>query len=383
MSFEFKNEKEKGKAAGRAYVEGLGVGLEDSSYAAITELENVYAVLDTLTKNAAKNAENLQKKKQERQLSNLKTALELELICEQEYYEKLKEFRDKNLKYGTDSWYKCTEEIAAYNKRLMETIEKDQKTLLEKQEKLTKSLIGKESWLEKSSVRFKGMGEGGTDLVYKSTRLDNFKDEIGLLETYIQRLKELKELGNVPLGVFEDISKMSPEEGLLAINTILGANPASRAAFLSGYEQRNQKSETAAGLLAEILYGGGYTLGNSGEAALDSAKVSLGEHLEEIFEDVPQQYRDLGKESGLAFGSGFTQTLPEIMVEVRAAISSAVSGIFDRTGIVGQGNSGGVSTVNTFNNNYTFSAAKDTITQQLAAVKNAATLQRLRGGATE
>ena len=145
MSFEFKNEKEKGKMAGRAYVEGLGVGLEESSYAAITELENVYAVLDTLTKNAAKNAENLQKKRQERQLSNLKTARELEIICEQEYYEKLKEFRDKNLKYGTDTWYKCTEEIAAYNKRLMETIEKDQKALLEKQEKLTKSLIGKES----------------------------------------------------------------------------------------------------------------------------------------------------------------------------------------------------------------------------------------------
>ena len=249
MSFDFKSEKEKGRAAGRAFVEGLGVGLEESSYDAITELENVYAELETLTKNAAKNAENLKKKRQERQLNNLKTALELELICEQEYYEKLKAFRDKNLRYGTDSWYKCTEEIAAYNKRLMEALEKDQQKLLEKQQKLATSLVGKGGWLEQSSVRFKGMGENGEDLVYNSTRLDDFKDEIGLLEAYTLRLKELKALGNVPLGVFEDISKMSVSQGLEAINTILGADPATRTAFLSGYEQRSEKSRRRQGCL--------------------------------------------------------------------------------------------------------------------------------------
>ena len=383
MSFDFKSEKEKGKAAGRAFVEGLGVGLDEGSYAAITELENVYTVLETLTKNAAKNAENLQKKRQERQLSNLKTARELELICEQEYYEKLKEFRDKNLKYGTDSWYKCTEEIAAYNKRLMENLENDQKKMLEKQAKLADDLKGKNKWLDTSTVRFKGMGVGGSDLVYSSARLDDFRDEIGLLEAYTKRLKELKELGTVPIGVFEDIAGMSVADGLAAINAILGADAPSRAAFLSGYETRNQKSKTAAGLLAEILYGGAYTFGNPDVQVVDSAQVSLEEHLEKSFSDVPPKYRELGKESGLAFGDGFAQSLPEIMDEIRGAFSSAVRSIALGTGLAGQGASGGVSTVNTFNNSYTFSAAKDTITQQLAAVKNAATLQRLRGGALE
>lgn len=378
MSFDFKSEKEKGRAAGRAFVEELGVGLEESSYDAITELENVYAELETLTKNAAKNAENLKKKRQERQLSNLKTALELELICEQEYYEKLKAFRDKNLRYGTDSWYKCTEEIAAYNKRLMEALEKDQQKLLEKQQKLATSLVGKGDWLEQSSVRFKGMGENGEDLVYNSTRLDDFKDEIGLLEAYTLRLKELKALGGVPLGVFEDISKMSVSQGLEAINTILGADSATRTAFLSGYEQRSEKSKAAAGVLADILYGGGYSIDGTGQQAVNGAKVSLEEHIEKTFENVPQQYRDLGAEAGTAFGNGFAQSLPEIMEGVRLAISSAVGQI----GVFGQGAAGGISTVNTFNNSYTFSAAKDTITQQLAAVRNAATLERLRGGAS-
>ena len=68
MSFEFQkkiNDKDSinaGKILGKEIAEGMGIGLDDGSYNAITAIENVYVELETLTKNAAKNIEKLNKK---------------------------------------------------------------------------------------------------------------------------------------------------------------------------------------------------------------------------------------------------------------------------------------------------------------------------------
>ena len=130
---------EEGVALGKSIADGIGKGIEDSAQSAITAMEDVYVELETVTKNAAKNAENLEKKRQKRQLANLKNSLELELICEREYFEKLKKFRDENLRQGSDMWYKCTEEIAAYNQKLLEQAEAQYQKILEQRRTFKRS----------------------------------------------------------------------------------------------------------------------------------------------------------------------------------------------------------------------------------------------------
>ncbi len=261
MSFDFKNKniEDVGKTAGEAFAKGLGVGLGDESYHAITAAEGVYVELESLTKNAAKNAEKLAKKQQKRKLDNLKNALELELICEQEYYEKLKVFRDENLRQGSDAWYKCTEEIAAYNKRLLDETQKQYEKIMELRqelsEKLSQKLAGNEPWLVSEKVTFKGMGKNGTDLVYNDTELKNFREEVALLENYRDRLTELKNLGNVPQGIFSDIAKMSLEDGLKAASYILSADVKTRNEFFGAYAGHRSTADSVSAELLDILYG--------------------------------------------------------------------------------------------------------------------------------
>ncbi|MBR5155159.1 MAG: hypothetical protein IKW62_01580 [Clostridia bacterium] len=393
MSFDFQNKniKDMGKESGKSFVNGLGVGMTEESYQAITAMENIYVELESLTKNAAKNAEKLEKKRQERQLSNLKNALNLELICEQEYYEKLKIFRDENLRQGTDAWYKCTEEIAKYNKRLFDETQKQYEKLIELRDDLSKKLQGGEPWLKTGTVRFKGLGQNGTDLVYNDAELKNFREEIQLLENYRDRLTELKNLGNVPEGVLADIAKMSVEDGLKAANAILLADERKRETFFSGYAKHQTTADNISAELLGILYGSELEAEGIGSPSdIFKGYVATGnkqqedfvEILKASFEEVPESYYSLGEDAGGAFGEGFLSKIPEIMTTVRDYFTTVINQLAEQLVATlkqsAQNVVGGTS--NTYNTTYTFNSSKDTTTQQLAAARNAATLQRLRGG---
>ncbi len=382
MAFRFgkntdaRDAKEAGFELGRSIVKSIGGGIEDSAESAVTAMENVYVELDTVTKNAAKNAEKLEKKRQKRQLANLKNALELELICEREYFEKLKKFRDENLRQGTDMWYSCTEEIAKYNQRLIEEAEAQYKKILELRDDLSEKLRGNDPWSESSKVRFLGMGQNGTDLVYNETILDDFKEEIQLLEEYRRRIMELKALGSVPEGVFEDIGKMDIQSGLDAANAILLADESTRKNFLEGYKTREDLSQSVASDLLGIL-----KAEELREEGIQNADSFLG-ILTASFEEIPESYLALGEDAGEEFGSGFLAKIPEIMEETKNYFSAAIAEIAEKMSfaIKNTAQKTAASISNTYQTTYTFNSSRDTTTQQLNAARNADTVNRLRGG---
>ncbi len=382
MSFNFKdkNVKDMGKASGKAFLDGLGVGMSEDSYRAITAVEGIYVELESLTKNAAKNAERLAKKRQERQLDNLKNALELELICEQEYYEQLKVFRDENLRHGTDAWYKCTEEIAGYNQRLLDETRKQYEKIIALREELSEKLQGKEPWLKSTTTVFYGMGKNGSDLVYNDTELKNFREEIALLESYRDKLTELKNLGNVPQGIFTDISKMSVEDGLFALNTILSAEEKTRSEFFSGYIGHKLAADGVSAELSALLYGNETAADTSGTKG--KVQTSFATILQQSFDEVPESYYALGADAGEAFGEGFMTKIPQIMEQVRSYFAEAICELGNQISatIRQSAQSAAAGTSNTYNTSYNFNSSKDTTTQQLQAARNAATLNRLRGG---
>lgn len=400
MAFDFKNSKNAADPAawnsvGKMMASEIGVGLSENSYLAITALENVYVKLETVTKNAAKNAENLAKKRQKRELENLRTAKELELVTEQEYYEKLKEYRDKNLEQGTDAWFKCTEEIAAYNKKLLKEQEELQQKMAEKIIRLREELAERlkesdEPLVKTTKTTFKGMGVNGTDLVYRETGLKDFEEEIQLLEAFRDRVIELKNLGNIPDGIFAEIAGMDLEDGLKLASYLVAADSETRERFVKGYNDKTALAEGAAGQLNGILnaeklkeegiysaekFAEGFVKFNESE---DGGFIKI---LEKSFDCVPESYYTLGGQSGDAFGKGFVESIPQFMEQARSVILAEMQSIAAKISSVikdaaESASSGGTTT---YTSTYNFNSSQDTTTEQLRAAKNAAELERLRG----
>lgn len=380
---------------GKMIASGIGVGIDKNSYLAVTALENVYVELETLTKNAAKNAENLAKKRQQRELDNLKNALRLELISEQEYYEKLKKYRDENLRQGTDAWYKYTEEIIGYNKRLTDEAEKEQiriaETIFELQKDLEENLQkSKEDWYSTQKVRLVGVNPDGSDQVYQKNTLSDFREEINLLERYRDAILGLKAVGDIPDGVFTEIGDMNVAEGVMAAETILNADEETRKRFIEGYNKRlelsgniaaqlngilNKEELQAAGIYSAEQFNKGYFMAD------DAEKTSFIKILEASFESIPESYYRLGEESGDAFGTGFENRISQAVAEARVIMLDSMNGLVaELSAVAANCGQGVMSGNNVYNTSYTFNSSRDTTTAQLAAARNAATLEKMRGG---
>lgn len=380
---------------GEMIASGIGVGIEQNSYLAITAMENVYVELETLYKNAEKNALALQKKSQERELSNLKNSLKLNFITEQEYYERLREYRDQNLRQGSDDWYKYTEEIILYNKRMADELQKEQEALVEKLQTLRDKLSQKlsrdeDSWYTDNTIVIKGIGKNGTDAIYHNSDISTFDKEISLMEQYRDAILSLKALGNIPDGIFSDIAAMDVKDGLSAANAILNATNEERSRFISGYNKRSSLADGIASELTPILNKEEIeNLGVDASAAFNNgffntdseSKTSFVQILEESFTDIPDSYYNLGCSSADSFGDGFMQSIPQIMEEIRSYMQNQMTSIAEGlvSTLYSYLQSGLQNAGNTYNNKYVFNTSRDTTTQQLFAAQRASTLSRLRG----
>lgn len=393
-----------GNDIGKMIASGIGVGIDQNSYLAITAMDNVYVELDKLSKDAAKNAEALAKKRQARELKNLKNSRDLELISEQEYYEKLRDYRDTHLRQGSDDWYKYTEEIIKYNKRLADEAEKEQERaaeeaakrcaeMLARVEKLQEDLRSRlgaddEPWAKTTRTIIRGIGNRGLNAAYTSTHLADFSEQIENLERYRDTILALRDLGDIPDDMFAEIGKMDLAEGLRTANIILNSSAEERARFISGYSKRGSLADEIAAELNPVINKKEFeNLGISSAEAFNSAyfktdgsdNTEFVKRLLESFDSVPESYRTLGENSAASFGEGFFERLPGIAEEIRSRLSAAMSGLGEELAaraVQGvQTASGG----NTYNNTYTFNSSRDTTTEQLFAARRAATLERLRG----
>ena len=401
MSFDFHKyiENLEAEAAkndiGKMLASGIGVGLSQNSYLAITAMENVYVELETLTKNAAKNAEKLDKKRREREVENLKNCFELKLISEQEYYEKLKKYRDENLRQGSDEWYKYTEEIIGYNKRLMEDAAEQQIKAVKKiqalKQQLKEHLTGKdEDWYSSYKVTFLGQNTNGTDLVYHKKTLEDFQEEIRLLERYREAILKLKDMGNIPDGVFSALGKMDVLEAVETAEMLLFGDEEIRRKFLDGYKTRNALADDIATQLNGIV--NKEELEEAGISPTDSfykgffnaesdGNAQFIKTLEENFKSVPESYYSLGEESGNAFGNGFNGQVSDVVEQAKGYMISAMNDISAELGAIVADFARTVKAgdSNVYNTTYTFNSSRDTTTAQIAAAKNASAMDRVRG----
>ena len=394
-------DSEYGRAEGRQLAQNLASGIDEASVEAVTSLENVYVKLETISKNADVNARNLAKKQRKRELKNLKNALDLELMTEEEYYARLTEYRDKNLSRGSDDWYKYTEEIVKYNKRMADAVKAQQQEMLEEAERMQQRVLQLQNqlaeklkadnapWYKQVTEIFRGVGSRGRNEIYRTDYLTDFGTEIELLEKYRDAVMGLKNLGNIPNGVFDDISQMSVEEGLRAAQSILSAAPEARSRFIEGYSAREKLADGISAQLnpilnRELLQEAGIYSAEAFNSAYfsrdDGEKTEFVKLLEQSFESVPESYRTLGGQSAGAFADGFSEALPDLMSKIRAALTEQMNSLASSLASGVKSSVMSTSSGSVTNNTFTFNSSRDTTTQQLRAAKHAAALKRLRGG---
>lgn len=382
---------------GKMLVAGMGVGITENEKLAITAMENACVKLEKVSEDAAKNAEEFEKKRRERELKNLKNSLDLGLITEQEYYEKLKDYRDKYFEQGTDSWYSYTEEIAKYNKKMSDNAVEEQKKMVEKIIELRDELADKlrtdnDSLLETTQTTIHGsiFGEDGSGS-YTSYSLADLEKENSRLEHYRDVILKLKDLGNVPAGIFTKLRDMSVEDGTRLAETILNADEEARSKFLNDYRSRDDLSDDIATQLSPILdaekfeeegivAAQSFTDGYSKK--LEEDKAAFIKILENRFGTLPDFYYNLGTDSADEFDKGFFEKVPEIVERFKQLFISEINSIAatissGTAGKIRVSAAGGGNTYHT--NTFTFNAAKQTVTEQLNEAKRAATLAKMRG----
>jgi len=408
---------------GKNLMNSIGVSMDAATYMAVTSLENVYVELGTVTKNAQKNAEKIEKKRQDRELKNLKNCLDLQLITEQEYYERLKEYRDQNLRKGSDMWYKITDDIIQYNKRLWTAATKEQQKYEKAEEQFMEKLGNirdklnekvesikidfaeqisgleqdlfenlksvENDWVDSKKIRFIKINNG-RDLVYNKDTVNDFKEEINTLERFYQYVTELKALGYFPDEFFVEIANMDAVEATKIMGKLLAASDEKRKAFADGYIQKNALAEKIAEELNPILNKSVIEdIAHETVDALNSAfgdavkkEASLGKALEKFFSDVPQEYYSIGEKSATAFGEGFDSMIETAMGNARQFLMEMMDGFAEdfSVNLIGLSEKGSTNSSNVYNNSYTFNSSRETTTEQLAAAKAAASLEKLRGG---
>ena len=382
---------------GKMLASGVAVGISKNEYLAITAMKGMCVKLEKTSKDAAKNAEELKKKQQERELENLKNALDLQLISEQEYYEKLKEYRDKYFEQGTDNWYSYTTEIAKYNKKLADEAIEEQEKIIEKISSMQKELANKlrentGSLLKTTTVTIKGIGKNGADETYTNYSLADIEAENKKLERYKKAVLGLKDLGNVSAGIFTHISQLSIDEGTKLAETILNADEENRERFLKSYRENDELSNDIASELNPILNqekfeeegisaAKGFSEGYKKQ--LESERESFIKILEDRFGTLPEYYYTLGTDAADEFEKGFFERVPEMMERFRQcfraevnAFAAQISATLEWKNRLAASASGG----NTYSTTYSFNASKQTVSEQIHEAKKASTLERLRGG---
>ena len=301
----------------------------------------------------------------ETQYKNLKRSLERDEITHADYYKDLKKLRDTYFKEGSDEWEKYTEELADFTEDTFDDcLDKLDDLKNESLDKI-RELKDEQEALKEKLITDKAPIEWGTIDGESFVSLANYDKEINQMQRYGDMLDELfQKRGDIPQSVLDEIKEMDTEQAMRYMSALINSSDPQFNAFV----QARQKLEEAA---------------SENSTKLMSAEAEeMKRILEEKFGELPEDFFNLGDESATAFGDAFLveleyvmQTVKEtIMAEMSEISNAAVASFSSATG------SGATSVVNNnYSSSYTFNSSKDTTTQQLAAARNAATLQRLRG----
>lgn len=319
-------------------------------------------------------------------LEQLDFQRDLDIVSEDEYYEKLENLRDSYLTKGTKEWYSYTVKIYEYQQKLIkdsqkafenakkdfekgyddfiQSVEKKVGDLLKNQQKLagklsdygglydTDAVIGVEyEWSED--------GKTLTEKEVKGLKPNNLKEQTAEIKKFSDNLLSLKERADIPQEFFATLRDLSVEDGIKFTDALLNFDDETLNQYISDWKEKQE----AANKISKQLYADEYE--------------EVKKEIEDEFGTLPEKFMEIGKDSGSEFIEGFKTTVTEKLDEARLFIQNQLQSIMPTAAYAGA--SGGVYNSTNYTTTYVLQPAKgESTTAQLRTIRNAETLNKLR-----
>ena len=329
--------------------------------------KKVERVVSTTAGNAVKKADDASKKLEElreNELDDIKFMHDMGEMSDREYYKALAVYRDKYFERGSAEWKDFTKEIYSYQKGLYE----DSVDLIESMQEEAQEAIDN---LKKTKQEIANtLKETTKDTYYTITfpfqgvqhslaKLADVGADNKNLEKYNQMLDELfAREENLPDFILTKLAGMNLTEGMDYVSALLRASDKEFEEYISNLSEQDKYT----GLIADKL--------TKGETE------RLKENIEKVFGTLPEDFFEIGIESSEQFTEGFIEMIKSKMAEAKQVIESSLANI--SLNIQVQADSrGGI--VNNYSSTYNIQPSNTSTTEQLAAIRGAETLERMRG----
>ncbi len=310
------------------------------------------------TKKAGKERTDILKEQQEKELRELKFALETKKITEKDYYKELAKFRDKYFEEGSEEWNNYTTEIFGYVDKLSEGILNSIEKVADEQEKLEDKLKDYGDWYETVTVK----NHWGNDAT--AVRLTDPSEQTEKLKEYAKLLLQIKERGETPVELFSSLRDMSVDEGSRIARLLMNMDDTTFNEYISDWKAK----QGAADELSKLLY--------ADETGLIKSEITSS------FEEFNDELDLLGEDNAESWVKGFMSEISRLMPDVMSEITSAFNNlVVSPMLLLLSGAAGGTATTeNTFSPSYNFYGTNaDAISRNRIVAKNDALLSYMRG----
>lgn len=302
------------------------------------------------TKKASDEQSDILKEQQDKELKDLKFALETKKITEQDYYKELAKFRDKYFEEGSEEWNNYTSEIVGH-------IEKTIEEIANKQEALENKFKDYGEWYETVTVK----NHWGNDAT--AVQLTDPSKQTEKLKEYAKLLLQIKERGDTPVELFSSLRDMSVDEGSRVARLLMNMDDATFNEYISDWKE---KQEAADGL-SKLLY------------ADETGQIK--QEITSSFEDFNADLDLLGEDNADSWIRGFMDEINKLMPDVVSEITSAFNNLVVSPMLSLSGATEGISTTSsTFSPSYNFyGVGAEAISKHRISAKNDALLSYMRG----
>lgn len=270
------------------------------------------------TEEYAEMTEDIAKLSRENELDMLDFHYDMGLLTEQDYYQKLLEYRDKHFAVGSAEWMEYTKKICSYNKsqiqkaydEIAEYAGEKLSDLLSKQEALYGKLDGYGSLMK--TVTVKNYYEDGSDLQFNE--LNDISKDNDFLRQYnenitaaAQRLKASGLDEAAAAKLYDELLGMSPEEASDFAALLTKATDEEFEKYLADYKENMD-------LLDEISK-------NPFREEWKEATEDIVSELKEAGFEVPEAFSDIGEDSAMEFSRSFLEELQTQMEDIKTQIT--------------------------------------------------------------
>lgn len=359
---------------GNPLVEGIKVAINENAYEMTEQMEKAVTELD------------FQKK--------------MNLISEQEYYEKLEDLRDNYLGKGSEQWWRYTTQIVQYEQSVVEnqkkaieksieeiedkfddvakTIDKEIKSSVSEYDRQMKNLENKKSRFSEKLSSYGGLyktavfstGEERSYFdngVWKTDNGDvelidigSLKDDISVLEEYKNTLSALKERDGMTQNFFEGFKSLGLSDGIKLAKSVMSLSDESFKEYMGLWNDKRDVAD----MISDSLY-------ESDEKEI--AKV-LEDKLERAFGEIDKTF--LSEEGILwaeKFGDAFKGKITEMMDQLKTIVTDRIASINYQIALDKESGSGSTLVYNLY-------GSGETVSEQLKSARANTQLEYLRGG---